>query len=189
MGVQKTYGYATSKGIAGGIFDAFHYPVDSRTNAAASGKLTFGMGVVPGDTPGSNVTIPTASSKATDFEGVLVNGFDRQQDLEGKLYILNGRVWASCAVAVSGSSWPMAQLRPMAVLCTCWLTVMRLAASPLLAAWRFRAASSVRPTTASPLWSCTAFLPRLLPQQNTLENRRIKSYEQAEIHEIRPARL
>ena len=173
MGVQKTYGYATSKGIAGGIYDMYHYPVDSRTNAAASGKLTFGMGVVPGDTPGSNVTIPTASSKATDFEGVLVNGFDRQQDLEGKLYILNGQGVG----------------RPMAVLCTCWLTVMRLAASPLLAAWRFRAASSVRPTTASPLWSCTAFLPRLLPQQNTLENRRIKSYEQAEIHEIRPARL
>ena len=90
MGVQKTYGYATSKGIAGGIYDMYHYPVDSRTNAAASGKLTFGMGVVPGDTPGSNVTIPTASSKATDFEGVLVNGFDRQQDLEGRLYILNG---------------------------------------------------------------------------------------------------
>ena len=106
MGVQKTYGYATSKGIAGGIFDAFHYPVDSRTNAAASGKLTFGMGVVPGDTPGSNVAIPTASSKATDFEGVLVNGFDRQQDLEGKLYILNGqgvgvmrrgRIWVKLA--------------------------------------------------------------------------------------------
>ena len=32
MGVQKTYGYATSKGVAGGIYDMFHYPVDSRFN-------------------------------------------------------------------------------------------------------------------------------------------------------------
>ena len=33
MGVQKTYGYATSKGVAGGIYDMFHYPVDSRFNS------------------------------------------------------------------------------------------------------------------------------------------------------------
>ena len=32
MSVQKTYGFATSKGIAGGIYDMYHYPVDSRFN-------------------------------------------------------------------------------------------------------------------------------------------------------------
>ena len=37
MGVQKTYGYATSKGVAGGIYDMFHYPVDSRFNEEATG--------------------------------------------------------------------------------------------------------------------------------------------------------
>ncbi len=48
MGVQKTYGYATSKGVAGGIYDMFHYPVDSRFNEEATGKLHFGVGVVTG---------------------------------------------------------------------------------------------------------------------------------------------
>ena len=33
MGVQKTYSYATSKGVAGGIYDMFHYPAaDSPDN-------------------------------------------------------------------------------------------------------------------------------------------------------------
>ena len=48
MGVQKTYSYATSKGVAGGIYDMFHYPVDSRFNEEATGKLHFGVGVVTG---------------------------------------------------------------------------------------------------------------------------------------------
>lgn len=52
MGVQKTYGYATSKGVAGGIYDMFHYPVDSRFNEEATGKLHFGVGVVTGKVPG-----------------------------------------------------------------------------------------------------------------------------------------
>ena len=95
MGVQKTYGYATSKGVAGGIYDMFHYPVDSRFNEEATGKLH-----------GSSVALPTSASTADNFEGVVINGFDRQQDLEGKLYVLNnqnvgvmrrGRVWVRLA--------------------------------------------------------------------------------------------
>ena len=102
MGVQKTYSYATSKGVAGGIYDMFHYPVDSRFNEEATGKLHFGVGVVTGKVPGSGVALPTSASTADNFEGVVINGFDRQQDLEGKLYVLNnqnvgvmrrGRVW------------------------------------------------------------------------------------------------
>lgn len=67
MGVQKTYGYATSKGVAGGIYDMFHYPVDSRFNEEATGKLHFGVGVVTGKVPGSGVApvelygVPAAS--------------------------------------------------------------------------------------------------------------------------------
>ncbi len=87
MSVQTTYGYATSKGIAGGIYDMYHYQVDSRFNEEPNGVLRFGVGVVAGSLPGSNVTLPTAESTAADFEGVVVNGFDRQQDLEGKLAI------------------------------------------------------------------------------------------------------
>lgn len=106
MSVQTTYGYATGKGIAGGIYDMYHYPVDSRFNEEQNGKLRFGVGVVPGTLPGSNIALPTAESSAADFEGVVVNGFDRQQDLEGKLTILNnqnvgvmrrGRIWARLA--------------------------------------------------------------------------------------------
>ena len=110
MGVQKTYGYATSKGIAGGIYDMYHYPVDSRFNEEENGKLTFGVGVVPGKIPGRSVALPTSTSKATDFEGVVINGFDRQQDLDGRLYILNnqnvgvmrrGRVWVRLATSAA----------------------------------------------------------------------------------------
>ena len=110
MGVQKTYGYATSKGVAGGIYDMFHYPVDSRFNEEATGKLHFGVGVVTGKVPGSGVALPTSASTADNFEGVVINGFDRQQDLEGKLYVLNnqtvgvmrrGRVWVRLATGAA----------------------------------------------------------------------------------------
>lgn len=108
MSVQKIYGFATSKGIAGGIYDMYHYSVDSRFNEEENDVLTFGMGVVPGAIPGSNIALPTSASKAEDFEGIVVNGFDRQQDLEGKLFILNnqnvgvmrrGRIWARLVAA------------------------------------------------------------------------------------------
>lgn len=110
MGVQKTYSYATSKGVAGGIYDMFHYPVDSRFNEEATGKLHFGVGVVIGKVPGSGVALPTSASTADNFEGVVINGFDRQQDLEGKLYVLNnqnvgvmrrGRVWVRLATGTA----------------------------------------------------------------------------------------
>ena len=44
MAVQTSYGYATPKGIPGGIYDLYHYPVDSRFNEEDSGKLRFGVG-------------------------------------------------------------------------------------------------------------------------------------------------
>ena len=68
--------------------------------------LRFGMGVVRGSLPGSNVALPTSASKAADFEGVIVNGFSNQHDLEGVVSILNnqnigvmrkGRIWVSLA--------------------------------------------------------------------------------------------
>lgn len=110
MSVQTKYGNATAKGVAGGIYDMFHYAVDSRFNEEASGVLRFGVGVVPGTIPGSNVKLPTAESTAQKFEGVVLNGFDRQQDLEGKLFILNnqnvgvmrrGRVWVRLATGAA----------------------------------------------------------------------------------------
>ena len=106
MSVQTSYGNQTPKGVAGGIYDMFHYPVDSRFNEETDGVLRFGVGVVPGTLPGSSVKLPAADSTAAQFEGVVLNGYDRQQDLSGKLFILNnqnvgvmrrGRVWVRLA--------------------------------------------------------------------------------------------
>lgn len=106
MSVQTTYGFATGKGIAGGIYDMYHYPIDSRFNEEENGVLRFGMGVVRGSLPGSNVALPTSASKAADFEGVIVNGFTNQHDLEGVVSIMNnqnigvmrkGRIWVALA--------------------------------------------------------------------------------------------
>lgn len=102
MAVQTKYTYKTGRGLPGGIYDMHHYPVDSRFNEEKNGVLRFGVGVVIGTLPGSNIALPTGESKASEFEGVVVNGFDRQQDLEGKVFILNnqnvgvmrrGRIW------------------------------------------------------------------------------------------------
>lgn len=102
MSVQTSYGNQTPRGVAGGIYDMFHYAVDSRFNEEADGVLRFGVGVVPGTLPGSSIKLPAADSTAAQFEGVVLNGYDRQQDLSGKLFILNnqnvgvmrrGRIW------------------------------------------------------------------------------------------------
>lgn len=106
MSVQLTYNYKTNKGIAGGIYDMYHYPVDSRINEENTGVLTFGMGVVRGTLAGTQIKKPVAASTAAVFEGVLVNGFTNQHDLEGKVYLLNnqnvgvmkkGRIWVKLA--------------------------------------------------------------------------------------------
>ncbi len=102
MSVQTKYSHKTGSGLPGGIYDMYHYPVDSRFNEENNGVLRFGVGVVSGSLPGNNIKLPTATSAAPDFEGVVVNGFDRQHDLDGKVFILNnqnvgimrrGRIW------------------------------------------------------------------------------------------------
>lgn len=102
MSVQKTYDYATGKGIAGGIYDMYHYQVDSRFSEVDNGKLLPGMGVVQGTVVGSSVKLPGSTSKADEFEGVVVNGFTNQYDLEGHLSVTKnsnigvmrkGRIW------------------------------------------------------------------------------------------------
>ena len=106
MSVQTTYGYANGKGIAGGIYDMYHYPVETRFNEEENGVLRFGVGVVRGSIAGSNVVLPSEDSEAADFEGVVVNGFSNQQDLEGKVFIMNnqnigvmrkGKIWVRVA--------------------------------------------------------------------------------------------
>lgn len=188
MGVQKTYSYATSKGVAGGIYDMFHYPVDSRFNEEATGKLHFGVGVVTGKVPGSSVALPTSASTADNFEGVVINGFDRQQDLEGKLYVLNnqnvgvmrrGRVWVRLATGAAPAYGDALHMILEGDEAGCFAKQRR-------AASQFPVVSSVRLAMALRRWSCTAFLPRAAltvtlhpPMMQSLlsERRRTKSDE------------
>lgn len=106
MSVQMSYGYSTPRGIPGGLYDQSPYVVDTRLNEADNGAMLFGMGVVQGSVPGTNIDLPTASSTAADFEGITVNGFTQQHDLEGKIALNNnqsvgvlrqGRLWVRLA--------------------------------------------------------------------------------------------
>ena len=63
--MQNSYSYKTPKGVAGGLLDLSPYSVDSRINGETTpGALKFGMGVVQGATPGTNVKLPTSASTA-----------------------------------------------------------------------------------------------------------------------------
>lgn len=82
--MQTSYSYTTPKGVAGGLMDLSPYSVDSRINGETTlGALKFGMGVVQGATPGTNVKLPTSASTADKFEGLLLTGFVQEMDAEG----------------------------------------------------------------------------------------------------------
>lgn len=99
MAVQTSYSYSTSRGAPGGIYDLSPRAVNARS---AEEKILFGIGVVQGSTPGSNIAKPTKDSTAAEFEGVSVNGGTQEMDLEGKTVVKagttvsvmrHGRVW------------------------------------------------------------------------------------------------
>lgn len=103
MSVQTSYGFATPRGIAGGLFDLTPYSIDSRLSAEGDGVLKYGMGVVQGDNPGTNVKKPVAASTIAVFEGIALNGLSTQQNMVGEVAILEnqtvgvlrfGRCWA-----------------------------------------------------------------------------------------------
>lgn len=86
--MQKSYSYTTPKGVAGGLMDLSPYSVDSRVNGETTpGALKFGMGVVQGTTPGTNVALPTAAATADKFEGLLLTGFVQEMDAEGSVAV------------------------------------------------------------------------------------------------------
>lgn len=99
MAVQTSYGFSTSRGAPGGIYDLSPRAVNSRS---AEEKILFGIGVVQGSTPGSNIIIPTEDSTAADFEGVTVNGGTQEMDLEGKTVVKAG---TSVSVMRHGRVW------------------------------------------------------------------------------------
>lgn len=102
MGVQNSYNYATPRGIAGGLFDLGNYEINTRINREDEAPLFFGCGVVAGANKGTDITLPTASSVTADYEGVVMNGFTTQHDLEGVLKISPNQ---SIGVLQYGNAW------------------------------------------------------------------------------------
>jgi len=88
MGVQKTYSYNTSYGVAGGLVDLTEHVIDSRCNEATTLKL--GCGVVDGSTKGANVKLPVEASTKADFEGVVVNSHSHEMDMNGEVKVAKG---------------------------------------------------------------------------------------------------
>ncbi len=78
---QTRYGYSTPRGIPGGLVDLSDYVVDARCNEAESGKVKYGLGVVTGSNPGSNIVLPTFASKAADFEGIAFSPMGVTRDI------------------------------------------------------------------------------------------------------------
>lgn len=104
MSVQTNYNYATPCGVAGGLYDLAPYATDSRLNGeTVAGALKFGMGVVQGSSAGSNVVLPAAGAKAADFEGIVMNSYTTEHDINGNVVVMPnqtvgvlryGRIWA-----------------------------------------------------------------------------------------------
>ena len=87
---QMRYGFTTPKGGAGGILDLAPYEINTFLNEENTGVMKHGVGVVVGSVPGTNVKLPAAGAKATDFLGVVVNNRTTERDLEGGIHIKNG---------------------------------------------------------------------------------------------------
>jgi len=104
MGGQLSYTYQTPKGVAGALVDISPYSIDSRTNTETQvDAMLFGMGVVVGNNPGSDVRVPTDTNTAADFEGVCMTGYTQQMTMTGEVHVYPaqtvgvlrwGRAWA-----------------------------------------------------------------------------------------------
>lgn len=93
--MQTSYSYNTPIGAAGGIVDLGPHFIVAFTNEAATGALGFGMGCVTGSDAGKGVALPTSSSTAATFEGIITNRRTTELDLEGNLSLRN-----KCTVGV-----------------------------------------------------------------------------------------
>ena len=87
MSIWTEYNNRTPAGVAGGLYDLTDHAVDSFRIDAADGKVKFGMGVVAGTTPGTDVTIPTAASTLDKFLGVVMNGGSNEMDMNGVIVV------------------------------------------------------------------------------------------------------
>ena len=64
MGVQTSYEYGISKGIAGGLYDITGY---ENNTYVTPGGIPFGYGVVKGANPGTDIRLPDKDSKRESY--------------------------------------------------------------------------------------------------------------------------
>lgn len=102
MSAQTTYNQATPRGVAGGLVDLSAHAVNTRINGQADATLKFGMGVVQGSAPGSDIKIPATGATADKFEGITVNGYTNEMDMDGAVSISPG---AAIGVIQYGKIW------------------------------------------------------------------------------------
>lgn len=102
MSAQTSYNQATPRGVAGGIYDISDYDIISRINENENGVMAFGMGVVVGTSKGEQVKVPEGGATLKDFEGVAVNGFSTELDMDGNLRIGNN---STVGVMTNGKIW------------------------------------------------------------------------------------
>lgn len=88
MSAQNSYRYTTPRNAPGGVYDLSPKAVNSRQG---EGQLRFGIGVVHGSTPGTNVAAPTATATADKFEGIVLSTHTHEMDMEGVLTIKDGK--------------------------------------------------------------------------------------------------
>ena len=85
MSAQPTYSQATPRGAAGALYDLSAHAVNTRINAETGLTMKFGLGVVQGSAPGSDIKIPATGATAIKFEGITVNGYIKSQTYD-RLY-------------------------------------------------------------------------------------------------------
>ena len=119
MSIWTEYNNRTPAGVAGGLYDLTAHVVDSFRIDAADGKVKCGMGVVHGTNPGSDVTVPAATSTIDKFVGVVMNGGSNEMDMNGKIVIRkdsqqsvmrSGRIWVRLASDAEPSCGDQAHL-------------------------------------------------------------------------------
>ena len=90
MSAQTSYTQSTPRGAAGALVDLSEHAVNTRINAETGFTMMFGLGVVQGSAPGSDIKIPASGATAEKFEGITVNGYTNEMDREGAVSISPG---------------------------------------------------------------------------------------------------
>lgn len=87
---QTRYGFSTPVGAAGGIVDLAPYAIDTFLNEENNGVLKFGIGVVSGTKPGTNIALPVKADTAAKFEGITTNNRTTEYNVDGSLSVNKG---------------------------------------------------------------------------------------------------